>query len=425
MKTFKKILKVFVITVFSIALLAGLADAVWIYVPQILSARKITGTDALAKKIEELTIPKETKVISLGEATHGNREFQELKLDVLKQLVKTTNVRSFALETDWGEGMTINNYIHGGKGNAADIAKSLSFSIYHTKEMADLFDWMREYNNNTSSENEKLNFYGFDMQNPDKDLTYIVDFCKKNKIVPDIDLEKSLLPITPENSKNILDILGKISDNMTEEYNIMADPLDIEPYLQAVNIFAQSVGYYMAMISDPMKSMSMRDKYMAENVQWIQEYEAKLGRSQIFISGHNGHISFSMPTYENMGYNLKEHYKDSYFAIGTDFYNTAVNVPDFENNRARTTARFCTADTLAYQAKYHNNKYLLQFSDVDEKNEKLYKLISSPLNMGSLGEEYYFFMKFLPMTYIVRDTPAKLYDAMIFLYETTPIEILE
>ena len=45
--------------------------------------------------------------------------------------------------------------------------------------------------------------------------------------------------------------------------------------------------------------------------------------------------------------------------------------------------------------------------------------------MGSLGEEYYFFMKFLPITYIIRETPTKLYDAMIFLYDATPIEILE
>ena len=126
-----------------------------------------------------------------------------------------------------------------------------------------------------------------------------------------------------------------------------------------------------------------------------------------------------------MGHNLHEHYNSAYFAIGTDFYNTSVNVPDFENNGIRTIANFCSADTLAYQAKYHDNKYLLQFSNVDEKNKKVNSLINSPLNMGSLGEEYYFFMKLLPITYIEHETPAKLYDAMIFLYETTPIEILE
>ena len=424
MKIFKKILKFFVITVFSIALLAGLADAAWVFLPRLLSARKIAEVDSVAKNVEDLTVPESAKVIALGEATHGNKEFQELRLEVLKHLVQTTKVRSFALEADWGEGMTINNYIHGGKGNATDIVKDLAFSIYRTKEMADLIEWMREYNE-TVPKSEQLNFYGFDMQNPDKDLKFITEFCKRSKILTDVDLEKSLLPITSENSDKILEILGKISDAMTEEYNIIGEQRKIAPYLQAVNVFGQSVEYYKTISKSPIESSTVRDKYMAENVQWIQEYEESLGRSQIFISGHDGHIAFSTPTYVNMGHSLHEHYNSAYFAVGTDFYNTSVNVPDFENNGVRTTANFCSADTLAYQAKYHDNKYLFQFSDVDEKNEKVNKLINSPLNMGSLGEEYYFFMKFLPITYIIRETPAKLYDAMIFLYDATPIEILE
>ena len=424
MKTLKKIFKFFVITVFSIALLVVLADAAWIYLPRLLSARKIAEVDSVAKKVEDLTVPESAKVIALGEATHGNKEFQELRLEVLKHLIQSTKVRSFALEADWGEGMTINNYIHGGKGNATDIVKDLAFSIYRTKEMADLIEWMREYNE-TAPKSEKLNFYGFDMQNPDKDLKFITEFCKRSKILTDVDLEKSLLPITSENSDKILEILGKISDAMTEEYNIIGEQRKIAPYLQAVNVFGQSVEYYKTISKSPIESSTVRDKYMAENVQWIQEYEEELGRSQVFISGHDGHIAFSIPTYVNMGHNLHEHYSSAYFAVGTDFYNTSVNVPDFENNGVRTVANFCSADTLAYQAKYHDNKYLLQFSDVDEQNEKVKKLINSPLNMGSLGEEYYFFMKLLPITYIIRETPANLYVAKIFLYDTMPIEILE
>ena len=72
MKTFKKILKFFVITVFSIALLAGLADAAWIFLPRLLSARKIAEVDSVAKKVEDLTVPESAKVIALGEATLGN-----------------------------------------------------------------------------------------------------------------------------------------------------------------------------------------------------------------------------------------------------------------------------------------------------------------------------------------------------------------
>ena len=75
MKTLKKIFKVFGIVILSIVLLAGLADAAWVFIPRVLSARKIAELDSAAKKIEDLTVPETTKVIALGEATHGNKEF--------------------------------------------------------------------------------------------------------------------------------------------------------------------------------------------------------------------------------------------------------------------------------------------------------------------------------------------------------------
>lgn len=42
-------------------------------------------------------------MIALGEATHGNAEFQQLKMDVFQIMVENYGVRSFALETDTTE----------------------------------------------------------------------------------------------------------------------------------------------------------------------------------------------------------------------------------------------------------------------------------------------------------------------------------
>ena len=36
-----------------------------------------------AVTVEDLSIPEQTKIVALGEATHGNKEFQQLKLDIL------------------------------------------------------------------------------------------------------------------------------------------------------------------------------------------------------------------------------------------------------------------------------------------------------------------------------------------------------
>lgn len=43
---------------------------------------------AYAEPMENITVPESAKIIALGEATHGNAEFQQLKLEVFKQMVK-------------------------------------------------------------------------------------------------------------------------------------------------------------------------------------------------------------------------------------------------------------------------------------------------------------------------------------------------
>ena len=66
-----------------------------------------------AQPVSEITVPENARIIALGEATHGNKEFQELKLDVFKVLVEKYDVRAFALEGDFGGCEVVNRYIHG------------------------------------------------------------------------------------------------------------------------------------------------------------------------------------------------------------------------------------------------------------------------------------------------------------------------
>ena len=99
-----------------------------------------------AGQIEDIKIPEGTRIVALGEATHGNREFQQLKLDVFQETVKNAGVRAFALEGDFGGCEYVNRYIHGGDGTAEEAAAAIGFAIYRTNEMAELISWMREYN---------------------------------------------------------------------------------------------------------------------------------------------------------------------------------------------------------------------------------------------------------------------------------------
>jgi erythromycin esterase len=127
-----------------------------------------------AAPVSEVAVPAGTRVVALGEATHGNREFQELKLDVFKTLVEKNGVRAFALEADCGGCETANRYIHGGEGTAEEAAEALVFTIYRTDQMAELLLWMRTYNE-TAVPGQDLRFYGFDMQSYEYSLGYLLE----------------------------------------------------------------------------------------------------------------------------------------------------------------------------------------------------------------------------------------------------------
>ena len=136
---------------------------------------------AYAEPVENITVPESAKIIALGEATHGNAEFQQLKLEVFKLMVKNNGVRAFALEGDYGGCEQVNRYIHGGEGTAHEAAAAIGFSIYRTEEMAELISHMRQYNE-SALEGEDLRFYGFDMQRLSYSMRFLEEVCKELEV---------------------------------------------------------------------------------------------------------------------------------------------------------------------------------------------------------------------------------------------------
>ena len=442
MKLIKKIAKVISIVLVLCILVVGIGDAIWIYAPQVMAEKKIEKIENYAKNINDIDIPNGTKVVALGEATHGNAEFQNMKLDVLKLLVEKNKVRAFALETDFGEGLMINDYIHNGVGNPKDIIKNLSFKIYHTENMENLIKWIKDYNSKVN-DNEKISFYGFDMQQPEANVKYIVDYCKDNGIgnYKKIDDKLKILYNTKvkmtdkrvveaeeclKELKEELNGLAKKAENNVPSQNkaIEKYPIDSEVILRAIECILNSIEYYRKDSTDYMSMNNMRDKCMSENVQWIQKYEEKRGNSTIMISGHNGHIGLNEKMYKSMGEHLYDIYKDKYFAIGTDYFKTECNINNIGISEGRGNYKFCSADPLAAQAKRFAGTYYLDFSDINKDSGELYKMVNSDMRMGSLGEGYSFLMKFLPISNRIKQTPTKKYRAMIFVYEATPIKII-
>ena len=431
MRVLKKIIKVLLLLFLVLVLGLTALDIYMIKKPEQDAKKKIDGMEESACPVEDLTIDEKVKVIGLGEATHGNAEFQELKLDVLKVLVEKYDVISFAMEMDYGEGVIINDYISGHSGMTIDeVMDRISFRIYRTEEIRSLIEWMREYND---LHDGKLSFYGFDLQNPEVDLALIRDFVNQNSIGgnPEGAFEAFLngeASLRDESLNPAFEELDRLRSDLESNKEIYRELYNYDRILDCIeNVFrARELSVKHAgdngMVEgsayrDQMIGSAYRDQMMAKKVMEISE---TLVNSRMMITGHNGHIGYAGNFVRTMGSFIRDELGDAYFAIGTDYFITSCNMPD--SSGKRSDHRFVSADILAYQAK-DLGTYYLDFSRVG-KDSDVYKYINEPIYTGSLGEGYSILNTILQDTVRIYCEPDYLYDSMIFVYECTPLNLL-
>ncbi len=376
--------------------------------------KKYAGT------IEDINIPSSVQVVALGEATHGNAEFQALKLDVFKVLVERYGVRAFVLEADYGGCDVVNRYIHGAESritNTREAAQALGFPIYRTKEICSLIDWMLEYNK-SAEEGDDLRFYGNDMQLPAYNLLYLAEACDAEGI----DAAK-LRDLTEGNSWNDSynhDERVEIIDNART--SLASDGGD-ERDLHFGDILLQNLDLG-SIEDDPYqtKLRDMRAKYMTDNVMWALEKEKARGNDRIFISAHNGHVA-RYPSAYDMGSDLADRLGDEYYTIGTGYYKTSCNFPVKDPAGPRTKHTFFSHDPIGNAAKKAGiDTCYIDFANVTE-DSSLYYYISDYHYMGSLGEGYSILNKLLPITTREFQQPSTLYNSMIYVTYPTPTVI--
>ena len=405
--------------------------------------REIKAVQADMKPLSAEYIPENISILSIGEAAHGCKEMQELKLSVFKEMVEKRGFTAFALEADYGECAEINRYVQGGEGSAEEMVQKFAFPIYHTKEMAELISWMREWNA-SAPEEKKVRFYGFDMQDPEGSYAFLKEYSLSHKLTSEEEFAKNLDCIKGENfslnEKNAGEVIAfldslkekveKSPEEAQKETGNIANEQEAtdkqafkenQDFLMELNTVRQAAETWLSKEN----SSVLRDRDMEENVKKILEIEQKIGSGKLVVSAHDGHIQKENPIYNSMGVLLTKDFGEAYYAIGTDVWKVTDNIKVLGEAK-RTVQSFVSVDPLAAQARFAKGKqYALYFSSITDEKSKVYQLIHTPMEMLQLGEGYSFLLRFLPNSYRVKGAPVQRYDSMIYLYEGNPIELLE
>lgn len=98
-------------------------------------------------------------VVGLGEATHGTKEFFQIKHRLIRYLIENMGFNTVVFECPETKARGIDNFIKGDS-SQRDILEGLTYEVWHTQEILDLINWLKTHNEN--SEN-KVSFYGCDV----------------------------------------------------------------------------------------------------------------------------------------------------------------------------------------------------------------------------------------------------------------------
>ena len=118
----------------------------------------------------------ESRVIALGEATHGTAEFITLKHRLIRYLVENHGVRLLLIEGLWPEFLRVNAYLINGTGDPSVLIRHENYWFHATTEMLDLLLWIRSWNINHAE--DPIRIAGFDMYLPESSIGDVIAFLQ-------------------------------------------------------------------------------------------------------------------------------------------------------------------------------------------------------------------------------------------------------
>jgi erythromycin esterase len=382
------------------------------------------------------------QVFGMGEATHGTREFFEIKAKTFEYLVTAHQYRVFGIEASYGECNYINDYVQGGQAGIDSVMRWFDFWTWRTEEVKSLVQWIHDYNM-TQPDSAKISFYGFDMQDVYSPLHYLTDVALLDTGMDGAFLQRIAHPLLSKTRRQCSNAIGIGNSVFMDTLRNMQPQLEswwslnvaylnthypakrcaqlrmcIDNFGQALNNWERRAHY---------DQYDYRDSCMAMNVLRLQRLE----QSKMFIWAHNGHINithsdgYSKAIGLSMGNYLRQQLDAGYYCVGFVF-----NQGSFRAYLNGWTTKYDSTGKHGKRVTY--NKLKVNYAPIYKKNT-LTKILSNtpysaffidvqtssnpifltPLKAYNIGAIWYD-----PKTFSLLFTVKKQFDGLIYIDKT-------
>ncbi len=372
------------------------------------------------------------RVIGLGEATHGQHEFFDIKRRITMQLIRDQKVRLVAYEASATRARAASEYIAGKSDDRIKAVKALGMMIWQIEENAQLLDDLRAWNLRAGP-NDQVRLIGIDAQDSESVIQRLTSLLSQEKP----QLAKRVAEVADQTQTAVNELMTgnrtkwKVAEDSLDMFcaELRAHPpagLPQAEYETLVREFRHAVSLY---VSNSNRDFAMADLFLAQLEQAGED-------TKCVLWAHNAHVQRSPMLYLGtpdlaMGGHIAAKLGEQYYAIGFAFGEGEFQAnAQVDGKWGFRTYRLSQAPPNSLEeplGRIERDAYLIPLRNAPDS-----KAVQEWLHQGH-GQRWF-------GGYAVRDdydaiardasklvptTPAKDFDALLYIQKTTAAQPLD
>jgi erythromycin esterase-like protein len=391
-----------------------------------------------------------SRVVLLGEASHGTHDFYQCRAKITKWLIREKGFTAVAIEGDWPDAHRVNRFIKG-RGKDSDAVEALgSFErfpawMWRNTDVVEFVGWLREYNETLSKGAAPIGFYGLDLYSLHASARAVLEFL--DRVDPEaarraryryscfehfgedtqaygyaarFGLSKSC---ENEAVSQLMEMQKRAADLARRDGHLDPDAFFIAE--QNARVVRDAERYYRGMFGSQIESWNLRDRHMFETLEALVSHLGS--KAKVVIWAHNSHVGDARATEMgsagefNIGQLARQKYgKDATLVGFTTYAGTVTAASNWDAPAERKAVRPALEES--YEALLHATgvpRFMINLREPDE----LSQLLHQPRLERAIGVVY------LPqserVSHYFQAHLADQFDAVIHLDETRAVEPLE
>jgi len=390
----------------------------------------------------------ESRLVLIGEASHGTHEFYRLRAQITKRLIAEKEFNAVAVEADWPDAYRVNKYVRFDSDDEDAIEALAGFQrfpawMWRNADVLDFVGWLRNYNEHRHA--HRAGFYGLDLYSLHASIRAVLDFL--DRVDPDaarraryryscfenfgedtqaygyaasFGLAKSC---EDEVISQWVEMRRRAADLAKRDGRVARDAFFFAE--QNARLVKNAEEYYRAMFHERVSSWNLRDTHMAETLNALAHH---LGpKSKIVVWAHNSHLGDARATEMgdrgelNLGQVVRQKYGTEATLVGfTTYTGTVTAASGWDNPAERKHVN--PGLPGSYEALFHQTG-IRNFLLVLKGRERIAPLLREPRLERAIGVIY------LPrserVSHYFHAQLSEQFDAVIHMDETRAVEPLE